>query len=297
MLNLHLREASPDDIDAARARLSDTLDAADQLDAAAIERIRQMVERAAEQLQVRWLEIGIGAGTEWDAFIVPHMQAAVYRVAAEFAGEVGATLETFLPQAAALGDSIVLETIGGAGLEVSALPSISTSTLRTLATYDANLVTNIETVVRNQINTVIENTFVQGGSPWETMERLRYDTDMPSGPWRTVEYRGEIVARTEIARVQGAAEQHRLEQTATQFPEMGLKKVWLVAHIREWPCEKCSAHEGKLWDVFDHNAPALPAHPNCRCSWMPYLPGLSPEVPTAAQRKKTTISRDTKIIF
>ena len=272
-----LEALTPEEKAAYRERLADVLRRADKLDADMIDAVKRMVRQAADSLQARWVAAGVGEGTEWDAFITPRLQAALGDVARELARELGERLGDMLPDAFENGDALTLSGIGGAGLDVAALPGIAAETVKIASVFSADLITNVEAWALDRVNVTLRQAFVTGTSPWEVMQGIAR-SGIDSGPWKSVAYRGEIIARTELARVQGLAAQKRMSDVVRDYPDMGLKKAFMSAHVLEWPCETCEPYDGVVFDVDDPEAPEVPVHPNCRCCYVSYFPGLSTEI-------------------
>lgn len=79
--------------------------------------------------------------------------------------------------------------------------------------------------------------------------------------------RAEMIARTEVARAQSVA-------TLDSYRENGMGgRQWLAAGDAE---QDCAELDGQVWAVDDDDAPDLPLHPNCRCTWVPVLAGEMP---------------------
>lgn len=75
--------------------------------------------------------------------------------------------------------------------------------------------------------------------------------------------KAETVARTEIM--------YGLNQgTIKRYWEDGIEWVEWLAGPDDRCCEYCKSQNGKHWET--NKAPVLPAHPNCRCTWVPYFP-------------------------
>lgn len=291
-----LEALSPEDKAAYRERLADVLRRADNADAEMIDAVKRMTRQAADSLQARWVAIGVGNGTEWDEFITQRMQGALGEVARELARAFGSALGEMLPAAFENGDSLTLAGIGGAGFDVSALPGIAAETVKIASVFSSDLITNVEAWVLDRVNVVLRQAFVAGSSPWDVMQGIAR-SGIDSGPWKSVAYRGEIICRTEMARIQGLGAQRRMSDVVRDYPDMGLRKVWLVAHILEWPCKTCEPLENTVWDVDDPEAPEVPAHPGCRCCLAPVLPGLSREVKALSQDSTLTArQRDASVV-
>lgn len=84
-------------------------------------------------------------------------------------------------------------------------------------------------------------------------------------PFYTAEIRANVIARTEAARVQAATTLEAMKQVQEVSPGWG--REWCAALERV--CPTCRERNGKVWAVDDKSAPTIPAHPRCRCCWVP----------------------------
>lgn len=278
LLATRLREAVSDE-DRARYRqhIEQILEEADGLDGEMLEAVRDVVERAQDSLTARWVRV-VDTGTEWDAFITPKMVAAVNDVAGRLNREYNARLTTILPKSYEVGTRLVDTGIGAAGVKISALPQIAPETLKVAARLKPELVTKVGDEMKVRIQKEIQRGFVVGDSPYTVMQNLA-KSGLDAGPWKSVAYRGEIIARTEMATVQGVATQARMVQAVEAHPEIGMRKKWVVAAARNnAPCPRCREYGGKVYDVKDPAAPQQPLHPCCLCCWIPVFPDNNPTI-------------------
>lgn len=77
--------------------------------------------------------------------------------------------------------------------------------------------------------------------------------------------RGELLARTEIIRAHA-------EATLNRYQEFGIEGVTgeVEIDVAGDACEKCKAIVGKVMTI-DEARGLIPIHPNCRCSYKPYI--------------------------
>ena len=74
--------------------------------------------------------------------------------------------------------------------------------------------------------------------------------------------RAEMITRTEVM--------YGLNQGALRrYGQDGIEKVQWLAGPDNRCCNTCINNDGKVFPI--NNAPSLPAHPNCRCTWIPYF--------------------------
>ncbi len=74
--------------------------------------------------------------------------------------------------------------------------------------------------------------------------------------------RARVMARTETM----FAFNHAKDE---EFRKYGVEKVEWVAALDERMCPQCGKYHGKVWPIDE--APDCPAHPNCRCTTIPYI--------------------------
>jgi len=279
-------------------RLRVVLERADQLDAQGLEAVKSILRDAQVKLLGELAVIEHGGRTAWDAFITPRVMGALETVAAEVASKYGLALTELMPQAFSVGVDIVNTTIGGSGIVLTPLPQLDATQLGIYANFDAGLVTAVGDEVRQQIGREVALNIMTGEGPDALRRKLAQDLEGKAGPWHSVATRAEVVARTETARVQGLGVQKQMEQVVTQFPELEMKKMLLVAHVGGYPCKVCSKYEGIRYDINDPQAPATPIHPRCRCVWVSVFPGMDDvqdlaNVPTE-QRRAASVAVETE---
>jgi SPP1 gp7 family putative phage head morphogenesis protein len=92
--------------------------------------------------------------------------------------------------------------------------------------------------------------------------------------------RARMIARTEIIYAHS-------EAMLDTFEEMGVEEVGLLA---EWKaaynaCPRCNAKAGKRYKIKEARG-MIPLHPNCRCSWAPFIDFFEKPAPTAQPRQR-----------
>lgn len=86
----------------------------------------------------------------------------------------------------------------------------------------------------------------------------RLQKELDSGYYNTVR-----LARTEVMRV-------RNDSKVKAYKDNDIEKLeWDSSPEQDRTCEVCAARNGKTYPI-DH-LPTMPAHPNCRCTWLPVL--------------------------
>lgn len=113
--------------------------------------------------------------------------------------------------------------------------------------------------LQDGLEQVIERTLIQGKNPREGARDLR---GLVNKAIKSKRYAAERIAITESARIQ--------DQTQRKaFDEYGIKEYEWVAEPDA--CEECAGYNGQIFKLNDSYAPAVPAHPFCRCSAAAHL--------------------------
>lgn len=253
-----------------RKKLLALLAQGDQLDAAALRRVRALVRRLQRSVLNR-IRTDYRAG-RWGEFYLPHQIRAIEELVDGYVAQYGGLLHQYLPQSWGIGVARVDETLREV---VPLLPRIDPKLVNVAAQFSADLIRGYRGHALEQINRQIRVAVVSGQPPQQLIDELAKRIDLRGTTFSSVAYRGEIIARTELSRVQELAFQSRLQQVTSLFPGLRLKKQYVVAHILEWPCSICQPYDGQVFEVADPQAPMPPLHPNCRCSYVPYVHGLS----------------------
>lgn len=145
-------------------------------------------------------------------------------------------------------------------------------TVKIASSFSADLITGMKRYQLEDINKQIALSANMREGPAELINRLAVNIDQ--GPWKAVRYRAEVIARTEIARVQELGRQQRSQQLARANPTITFYEQVLVAPILIWPCRRCDQYDGNVYTLDgqpyiigkgkkDGPRPIYPIHPNC----------------------------------
>ena len=134
-----------------------------------------------------------------------------------------------------------------------------------VAKYNFNLVTNVNTELRNGIREVILNSVATGEGYQTTMRNLMELPLTPIDNNISVRTRAEMIARTEYARAVNTG-------TLQAYANYGIEKVVINTSHDSLVCNYCiDLEEGNPYTL-QEAMKLLPAHPNCRCNYAAYIP-------------------------
>lgn len=123
----------------------------------------------------------------------------------------------------------------------------------------------------NRMGRVLADGMVQGKGPREVARDLNAQTDLGKD-------RALVVARTELIRSHSEGQLTALKQLGVK--EVGAQVEWVTAGFNV--CPECASMEGTVVDI-DKASGMIPAHPNCRCAWVPANVGEEDEDAQAAE--------------
>ncbi len=263
-------------------KLRKLIDSQDKLDGRARRDVRRLVQDVQRRVVDRVGELARQSEesrSEWGVYWTGQLRRMLVDVVTDFAARTGEKVADYLPDSFRNGVDIADAGTAGLGLHV---PALAPQTLQVAASFSADLVQGLAQRSVDLVSREIGASVALGESPWKLMQRLEAPvSSRDESVFGAVAYQAERIARTEISRVQSLATQMRQEQVAHTYPEVGLQRIFLCAHILDWPCEICSPYDGQVFDIDDKDAPELPLHPNCRCTYADHIPGLSDKIASA----------------
>lgn len=231
------------------------------------------------------------ASTDWQAYRLPQMKAAIDRALTQFGDQYGVqmrdTQRSFWEAGVDMVD-VPLRTVG----VYASMPQIDTAMLSILQGYSSDLVTGLTRDAIKKINTELTLGLMGQKSPYEVMQAVgRNLTD--KSIFKSIAHRAETIVRTEAGRVLEAAGQARKEAAVRIVP--GMQKQWFYGHSPKMPRLDHMAAAGQIRNVdepFDVGGEKLmyPRDPagsarntiNCGCTSIPYHPSWDEAVKTAA---------------
>ena len=264
-----------------------TVDFAKRLQAATLDRMAVVARKTSKDGYPPW-------GVYW----VPQIMGAVARVANSLAQEFAMTLQELAHESFDIGRAIAdTAELLAPGLSIN-IPEIDPNTVKIGAQFSADLITNMAQKQIGDVSGEIAQSLALGEPLSVLMDKL--EPLVGKGPWKSAAYRAEIVARTELARIQGLATQLQMEQISEENPELELKRQYLVAHVQEWPCDECRPHDGNVYEIDGTPylpadgppAPSTPVHPNCRCCYVPWFADIMPRLDKSRPATLSTLGAD-----
>jgi hypothetical protein len=240
------------------------------------------VKRAINILQHARREVAATvASTDWQAYHLPQMKAAIERAMNEFGMKYGIDLRdtqrTFWEHGIDMVD-LPLREVG----IMQAIPEIDTTMLGVLQDFSADLVQGLSSDAAKKISQELSLGLIGQKTPYEVMEAIGRNLKDKS-IFKSLRHRAETITRTEAGRVLEAAGQARKEAAAKVVP--GMKKQWWYGHSPRMPRADHMAAHGQIRDVDEPFMvggerlmyPRDPAGSakntiNCGCTSIPYHP-------------------------
>jgi hypothetical protein len=102
--------------------------------------------------------------------------------------------------------------------------------------------------------------------------------------------KAEEIAQTELSRAYNYGEMERLDDYARENPTQRVRKYWHGFAESKITCGFCRDHIGEVVD-YDDNSQPLPAHPRCRCIWLPLLDGWDKPVSKEITRRANMLKQ------
>lgn len=221
----------------------------------------------------------IMASTDWQAYHLPQLKAAIERAMQEFGDRYGVDLRNAQGEFWNHGVEIVDTPLREVGI-YAAIPAIDTTVLSIMQNFSTDLVKGLTKDAVQKIQQEITMGMLGQKTPFEVMGGIGRNLKDKS-IFRSIAARAETITRTECGRVLEAAGQARREEAAKVVP--GLQKKWLHGESSKVPRITHIAANGQIRDVetpFDVGGEQLmyPRDPagspgntiNCGCYTVPY---------------------------
>jgi SPP1 gp7 family putative phage head morphogenesis protein len=136
----------------------------------------------------------------------------------------------------------------------------SVDKVKLLASRSFDDLENVTADMATKMTRALTDGLVQGKGPREIARDLNAQTDMG-------QERALTIARTEIIRAHAEGQLTALEDLGVE--EVGVTVEWMITDD-EALCPKCAAMQGVILKLSEAHG-LIPAHPNCRCAFAPYV--------------------------
>jgi hypothetical protein len=204
------------------------------------------VKKVIKQLAEARKEIAATvASTEWEAYHLPQMKAAVERAMQRFGLQYGVDLKDAQRDFWDRGIDMVDLPLREVGI-FQALPEIDTTALAVMQGFSADLVKGLTLDATQKINTELTLGIMGQKTPFEVMKGIGRNLKDPS-IFKSIAARAEAITRTESTRVLESAGQARKESAAKVVP--GLQKQWLESFAARMPRPTHVAAHKQIRDV------------------------------------------------
>lgn len=212
---------------------------AGQLEDAGVKRVIKLLSNARKEVAATV------ASTEWQAYHLPQMKAAIERALEDFGGKYGVEMRELQRGFWEEGINMTDLPLREVGIW-QAIPEIDTTALAILQDYSSDLVEGLSKSAIKKINTELTLGLMGQKSPYEVMGAVGRNLKDKS-IFKSIAHRAETIVRTESGRVLEAAGQARKEAAVTVVP--GLQKQWYYGHTARMPRLDHMAVHGQIRDV------------------------------------------------
>lgn len=219
------------------------------------------------------------AVSEWDAHHLIEMKRTIAAAVKAFRARYTAASESALASMWEAGMESVDLPLTVAGVSIAA-PTIPRAALEIMQDYSADLIRGLTADALKQVNNEITLGVLGGKTPYQAMEAIGRTID--AGRFKSLSYRAEMITRTEMARVNSAAREARMQAVAGKTdPPMRYMKKWVSSGKRH-PRPHHARLDGTVIGLDEKflgripypHAPGLPASEtiNCGCTHVLYSP-------------------------
>lgn len=279
-----------------RLKLKKLLEDSDNLDAEVVKNTRSLIEQMRSEILSKTAEAHVNSqsGVEpgWGPYWLNKLRTGYNEIIDRIGQQFQLDLSKYSIKSADNGQNLADEGLKFAapGINIS-MNKLDPEQLKIASSFSADLITRMKQKQIEDISKQVALSLSMRETPIDLMKRLSVDID--SGPWKTAKYRAELIARTEMARVQELARTQKANQLERQNPGLKIYYQFIVAYVGDYPCKSCYQYDGNVYDAQGNPyiiakgkkpgpCPDLPIHPGCRCTKVPFVVGLSknPEVET-----------------
>lgn len=222
-----------------RRKVKKLIKEAGQLEDAGVKRVIKLLHAARRDVAATV------ASTEWQAYHLPQMKAAIERALQEFGQKYGVEMRELQRGFWEKGVDMTDLPLREVGIW-QAIPEIDTAALAILQDYSSDLVEGLSKSAIKKINTELTLGLMGQKSPYDVMGAVGRNLKDKS-IFKSLAHRAETIVRTEAGRVLEAAGQARKESAVRVVP--GLQKQWYYGHTAKSPRLDHMAVDGQVQDV------------------------------------------------
>ena len=261
-----LQEATPEEVQAYRRTIRALYAESDKLDAAAVKSgnrsLRELQKRISDRLE------GLRARGQLTPRLLGEVQKEVQALTGAWAKElIQEHRATFGPRAYQIGDQLATKGVGAAGLHLLLHPRSDLDLAQSVQLKEKFAYRAAEEATAAALKLV--RIHALGGRNWDEVQRqLVADPSKGQSYWFRTLTETEAATRTWAAQALSDGALRRLEELHDRTA--GAVKMLFVLHDTKGACKKCTPHSGKVYNIRGGQAPRLPLHPECRCSYLPY---------------------------
>ncbi|HKQ06613.1 MAG TPA: hypothetical protein VJ464_15880 [Blastocatellia bacterium] len=189
-----------------------------------IEESRGLLDQARSDIVARMAE---GGHTEWDAYWLRQVRAAVERRLEHLKRDLETSLNQGINRAFDLGNELVSDPVRAA-LGVNQPIGISREIVQVATQFSASLITDVTTSAQAAIDGVLQRAALGSVTVQTSIAEIGRSLDDPK-IFRSIAARAETIFRTEFLRMQSIATQARMRSDAEAMRRAGwaLGKRWL----------------------------------------------------------------------
>ena len=136
------------------------------------------------------------------------------------------------------------------------------SKIQLLATRSLESLKGVTSAMASKLNFILAQGILDGRGPVAIAREMTKEISA------LTQSRAMMIARTEIIHAHAEGQLDAFEKLGVL--QLGVKAEWVTAGD-DRVCPQCLPLEGQIFTVEEARG-KIPLHPNCRCSWTPYLP-------------------------
>ena len=243
--------------DAYRKKLRKSIDKAESFGDKAAKKALELTKQCRSEVAAELVSV---PKKKWKTAYLNRILADLDKTVDKYEKQLGIALEDYAVKAGEQGREVAL---GAVPSDWPGYAGVSKNIPIIVRGISADLVVGLSQDVRSFISHEVRIGLIRGDSPWDVMQRLGPSITTDGTKFKSVAYRAELIARTEMATSQSMVSLDSIR--SAQKIDTGVKTIW-IANIGA--CDECAALDGQVFDKGEEEVP--PIHPNGRCSIAAY---------------------------